>query len=212
MVTRTAKTKTSKVGANTSRLQYPSERKTRFLFRSKASEKLLNFVKKIPKYFTDGPLPETRIIDILILLLAGIVRNTAGFAWGYSQKGNDLKWRFLIGRLSAIKIPWKAWFEETTDDDSYLLYLTLGPVTSGIIGCTLGGIVTDYLRRVDWMNSVQAALLVETVAHVIATPIMKPNKPMQNYTNQNSVDLQSVIRFSLFVSLQAIFHQLLCQY
>ena len=66
----------------------------------------------------------------------------------------------------------KAWFEETTDDDSYLLYLTLGPVTSGIIGCTLGGIVTDYLRRVDWMNSVQAALLVETVAHAIATPIM----------------------------------------
>lgn len=32
--------------------------------------------------------------------------------------------------------------------------------------------MTDYLRRVDWMNSVQAALLVETVAHVIATPIM----------------------------------------
>ena len=56
-------------------------------FRSKASEQLLNFVKKIPKYFTDGPLPETRRIDILILLLAGIVRNTAGFAWGYSQKG-----------------------------------------------------------------------------------------------------------------------------
>ena len=45
-------------------------------------------------------------------------------------------------------------------------------MTSGVIGCTLGGIVTDYLRRVDWMNSVQAALLVETVAHVIATPIM----------------------------------------
>ena len=108
--------------------------------------------------------------------------------------------------------------------------------------------MTDYLRRVDWMNSVQAALLVETVAHVIATPIMvmvltleapycfigifiypifsemwmgvyliewflnrsressprmeslgilgNPNKPTQNYINQNSVDLQSDIRFS----------------
>lgn len=32
--------------------------------------------------------------------------------------------------------------------------------------------MTDYLRRVDWMNSVQAALLVLTVSHVIATPIM----------------------------------------
>ena len=66
-------------------------------FRSKASEQLLNFVKKIPKYFTDGPLPETRRIDILILLLAGIVRNTAGFAWGYSQKGNVLSSDWRIG-------------------------------------------------------------------------------------------------------------------
>lgn len=89
--------------------------------------------------------------DILIILLAGILRHTAGFTWAYNQK---------------------LYFEGKLENDNFMYYLMLCPVISGVIGTTFGGALTDYLRRGDKFSGIQGALLVLSLCHMIAAPLM----------------------------------------
>ena len=62
---------------------------------------LVTFIKSIPLFFTDGLQERYGLTDLIILLVAGFFRHTAGYCWGYNQKlyfsqkfGEDVK-RFL---------------------------------------------------------------------------------------------------------------------
>ena len=89
--------------------------------------------------------------DILIILLAGIIRHTAGFTWAYNQK---------------------LYFEGKLENDNFMYYLMLCPVISGVIGTTFGGALTDYLRKGEKFSGIQGALLVLSLCHMIAAPLM----------------------------------------
>lgn len=64
---------------------------------------------------------------ILLMVIAGCFRHTAGFSWGYNQV---------------------LYYSETfPEEKNTKIYLMICPILAGVCGATLGGFITDHVKK-----------------------------------------------------------------
>ena len=78
-------------------------------------ERILNYLKQCLR------------IEVFLMLIGGMMRHTAGFAWGYNQ---------VI--FFTDKFP---------EEENTKLYLMICPVIAGVSGATMGGFLSDFARK-----------------------------------------------------------------
>lgn len=88
------------------------------------------------------------------MLLAGIIRHTSGFTWGYNQ---------LL------------FFDEKLPNHQHTrLYLMICPVIAGVSGATVGGMATDYLRKTPRFSGPKGTIK-RNLKYILGLIIIKPS-------------------------------------